>query len=267
MTRLTPEWVEYMIDGMDAYEEQLRSCCGLGLAELAGRAAGIRAEELADAQQRERVCVIPITQGLGIISSFAEAVSAIATAMGFDAETACHTDVDGIYDAHQAGREILLMADDTRYLALNTSNGKASDNNEATARGYITLLEAMAEHHGRSLSDAPVLLIGLGLVGEEAAWILSRKGIAFDVLDKQDVTCPLAGHVYSDPAVIRRYAYVLDMTNEGDWLAADMLAEDALYASPGVPYSLTSEAEEAMGNRAFHDNLEIGTAVMAADVI
>ena len=66
---------------------------------------------------------------------------------------------------------------------------------------------------------------------------------------------------------IRNFKYILDFTNEGGWLRREDLADDVLYVSPGVPYSMDEEAARYHENRAVHDNLEIGTAVMLAQCL
>jgi pyrrolysine biosynthesis protein PylD len=61
---------------------------------------------------------------------------------------------------------------------------------------------------------------------------------------------------------IKNYLYILDATNEGDWLTPDLLHENVIIAAPGVPLSLTKAALEKHGGRLVHDLLHIGTLSM-----
>ena len=268
MTRLKTEWVAYMIDGMDAYNGALKEKIGVDLAGLIRRTFPMSLADFDRARRQDKIAVIPITQGEGIIGSFSESVAAIVGSMGFDVEVMAHTDVDGIYDGYLKGCNIFFFADDVRYLALNTKTNKASDNNYATALGFIEVLAALMEKHGKDMAKEKILQIGCGIVGREAVKILESRGVDFDIYDKDPKA--LAGiscKKLTTPEEIKEYRYILDFTNEGGWLKSEYLADTVLYASPGVPYSMDEAAEARFEDRAVHDNLEIGTAVMLGEVL
>jgi len=268
MTRLKTEWITYMLDGMDAYNRQLAEKTGYDLAGLMQETFDLSDEELAEARSQKKIAVVPITQGEGIIGSFSESVAAIVKSMGFTADVMEHTDVDGIYDASRQGYDILFFADDVRYLALNIKTGKSSDNNYATALGFIQALRGLMKKHGKDLRKEKILQIGYGIVGKEAASLLRDMGVSFDLYDKDAaVMVGVKEHTVDTQDAIKQYGYILDFTNEGDWLKKADLAEDVLYASPGVPYSMDDEAAECFEDRAIHDNLEIGTAIMLGQVL
>ena len=168
MTRLTTEWVEYMLDGMDEYNRDLRNKSGFDLAEMTAHTFGFSKEQMKALQDTIRVGVVPVTQGEGLISCFSESIAAIVESMGFSAEVAAHTDVDGIYDCYRKGFDVIFMADDRRYVAVNTNRHQFSDNNYATALGYIRVLEAMIAKNGGMCSRIrqPILVIGHGIVGK-----------------------------------------------------------------------------------------------------
>ena len=263
MTRLRTEWITYMLDGMEEYNRQLRLKTGMDLSGLAMDTFGISPERYEALQREIRVAVIPITQGEGIIGSFSQSVAAIVASMGFTADVMDHTDVDGIYDAVGTGHQILFFADDIRYLAVNVTAGICSDNNYATALGFIRVMKALMERHGKDMTAEKLLQIGYGIVGKEAAEILRQMGADFDLYDKdREAAAAFAGRKLSGKEEIRTYSYILDFTNEGGWLTSEDLASDVLYVSPGVPYSLDETAAAALEDRAVHDNLEIGTAIM-----
>lgn len=263
MTRLRTEWITYMLDGMEEYNRQLRVKTGMDLSDLVMETFDIPSERYASLRQKLRVAVVPITQGEGIIDSFSQSVAAIVASMGFDADVMEHTDVDGIYDAVRTDRQILFFADDTRYLAVNVTTGKWSDNNYATALGFIRVMKALMERHGKDMQRETLLQIGFGIVGKEAAGILRQMGVDFDLYDKDSAAASaFDGKKLKGKEEIRQYSYILDFTNEGGWLTREDLAGSVLYASPGVPYSMDQEAAAAFEERAVHDNLEIGTAIM-----
>lgn len=268
MTRLKTEWVEYMIEGMDAYNQSLMQKIGVDLAGLAMRTFHMTQADFDRARACNKVAVVPITQGEGIIGSFSESVAAIVRSMGFCADVMPHTDVDGIYDGYLEGCNIFFFADDIRYLALNTKTNKASDNNYATALGFIEVLTALMEKHGKSIAKEKILQIGHGIVGREAVKILTSRGVDFDIYDKdQETLAELSCKKLQGPAQIRDYRYILDFTNEGGWLKDAYLADAILYASPGVPYSMDQAAEARFEDKAVHDNLEIGTAIMLGEAL
>lgn len=268
MTRLKTEWVEYMIDGMDSYNCELMGKIGVDLAGLIMRTFQMEKAGFEKARLTNKVAVIPITQGEGIIGSFSESVAAIIRSIGFSAEVMPHTDVDGIYDGYLKGCNIFFFADDIRYLALNTKTSKASDNNYATALGFVEVLSALMEKYGKNIATEKILQIGHGIVGREAVKILEERGVDFDIYDKDTAAVSqLSCKKLTAKEAIKDYRYILDFTNEGGWLKDEYLADTILYASPGVPYSMDAEAEDRFEDRAVHDNLEIGTAIMLGQVI
>lgn len=263
MTRLRTEWITYMLDGMEDYNRNLKEKTGMDLCMLAADLFGASDKTVQEAQENSRVAVIPITQGEGIIGSFSESVAAIVRSMGFSAEVMEHTDVDGIYEALRGGFTLLFFADDVRYLALNVCENKYSDNNYATALGFIRVLFAMMKKAGRDPRKEEILQIGYGIVGKEAAKILSQMGISFVLYDKDPSALKnYRGKILENSERIKDYSFILDFTNEGGWLCREDLQEGVLYVSPGVPYSMNEEAAAFFEASSVHDNLEIGTAVM-----
>lgn len=153
MTRLKTEWITYMLEGMDEYNRNLERKTGYNLTGLMGKTFELDDAAIAEARKHYKVAVVPITQGEGIIGSFSESVAAIVRSMGFTADVMEHTDVDGIYDGVREGYNLFFFADDIRYLALNTEKNICSDNNYATALGFIQVLKAMMEKKGTSITS------------------------------------------------------------------------------------------------------------------
>ena len=276
MTRLKTQWIEHMVNGMQEYNRQLESKCGMDLRHLVQSVFLVNDEAYEEAVSRTLVSCIPITQGQGIIGSFSQSIAAIVNSMGFTAWAEEKTDVDGIYSASLKNANLYFMADDVRYLAVNPEKNRVSDNNYATALGFICVLRQMMMRKGFDISKEKILVIGIGTVGKEACRILENHDIDFDIYDinkgaydnLKDVELDSSKYVkLSGKQEIKNYRFILDYTNIGGWMEKDDLAADTLYASPGVPLSLTEEAAEYLGKDAVYDNLEIGTAMMLGQTL
>ena len=273
MTRLKTEWIDYMLDGMNDYNSSLKAKTGFDLAGLTMDTFGISKEKYDRLTGSLLVAAVPVTQGEGIISSFSESVAAIVRSMGFRTYVSEDTDVEGIYGSILMDADVVYMADDTRYLAFSRDNGSFGENNYATALGFIMVMRAMMKKAGLDISKEKILVIGNGLVGEEAVQILLNHGINFDMYDKDPKAVEAfrdldtGKYVLSSPEEIKDYRFILDFTNEGGWLKDEMLGADVIYASPGVPLSLDEKAAERLQNTAVYDNLEIGTAMMLGEIL
>ena len=273
MTRLKTEWIDYMLDGMNDYNSSLKAKTGFDLAGLTMDTFGISKEKYDRLTSSLLVAAVPVTQGEGIISSFSESVAAIIKSMGFRTYVSEDTDVEGIYGSILMDADVVYMADDTRYLAFSRDNGSFGENNYATALGFIMVLRDMMKKAGLDISKEKILVIGNGLVGEEAVQILLNHGIDFDMYDKDPKAVEAfrdldtGKYVLSSPEEIKDYRFILDFTNEGGWLKDEMLGTDVIYASPGVPLSLDEKAAERLQNTAVYDNLEIGTAMMLGEIL
>ncbi len=273
MTRLKTEWIDYMLDGMNDYNNSLKMKTGFDLAGLTMDTFGIPKERYDRLADSLLVAAVPVTQGEGIISSFSESVAAIIKSMGFRTYVSEDTDVEGIYGSILMDADIIYMADDTRYLAFSRDNGSFGENNYATALGFIMVMRAMMKKAGTDIANEKLLVIGNGTVGEEAVQILLNHDVDFDLYDKDPEATEsfkaleTGKYVLTGPEEIRNYKYILDYTNEGGWLKDEYLAEDVIYASPGIPLSLDEKAAERLQNTAVYDNLEIGTAMMLGEIL
>ena len=85
MTRLVAEWIDDMEAQMISYNSELKRKTGLDLTELMEASLGLKAAYVSDAQEKLKISVVPITQGMGIISKFSESVAAIIRTAGFNA--------------------------------------------------------------------------------------------------------------------------------------------------------------------------------------
>ena len=215
--------------------------------------------------ERHKVAVVRITEGDGIIGCFAETVAAVIRSMGATVFIPGASDVAGIYEAAARGAEILFMADDDRFIAMNIRTGRVAENDSATARGYVSALSAAAG----GLSGRSVLQLGFGRLGKMALERLLSEGAYVRLYDSDrektasmrkekteilsELPLPLSGLVF-------------DATNEGGYIGVNDISGDILIASPGIPLSLDDAAFRAYQGSVIHDPLQTGVAVMLAMV-
>lgn len=103
-----------------------------------------------------KVVVVPITSGLGVISGFSESVNSIVGRLGMDSRFTTKTDVAGFSEGVESGADIIMMADDNRFIAYNTRVNRFIDNWTGTALGYSIALKNAAG----GLEGKEVVVIG-----------------------------------------------------------------------------------------------------------
>jgi hypothetical protein len=122
------------------------------------------------------VAAIPITSGQGRIGGFTETVGEILAHIGASLIQTSAVDVEGMAEAIDGGAEIIFLADDRRFIAVNLPLKRVVDNGEATARGYGTALELLAD--AQAVEDAGAFALVLeGIPRELAALITGRLRI------------------------------------------------------------------------------------------
>jgi len=259
MTRLKEDWIEDI--------EKNISDCQDYLKEKTGRNFRTIIEGYIWPCETLKVAVIPVTQGQGIIGHFSESVASIIRAMDYEALVTEETDVAGIYEASCKNADVIFLADDSRFIALNLKTGKIVDNNIATALGYVNVLEGALV----SLEKKEVLLLGYGIVGEEIQKALKAKKAFVTVYDydliKQEKLSEEGIKTIKTKEEIKAFEFIIDATNTGDWITSDMLHDKVWYVSPGVPLSLNKGATEKTEGRIINDYLQIGVATMLAMVL
>ncbi len=261
MTRLVQEDVARMAATLPDYQDRLQQLCGKTLREIAILASGNLSSGAA------RVAVIPVTAGLGVIPDFCESVVAIVEFLGCKARVTRCSDLNGMEEAY-AEDDILFMANDETFLAINLRTQRVSNNNDATARGFATALACMAG----GLDHKNVLLLGAGTVGTCAARTLIALGAQVDVYDTNTEKSELlqrqlpAVQIQADlKQALEAHTLIFEATPSGGFLTRDLLREGTMIAAPGVPCGI---AKECMGHvRCVHDVLEIGVATMLMDVL
>ena len=273
MTRLKEIDIQDIPNSLPAYDAELHLKTGCTLAQIAGHTIGILEDNLLESMKNKRFGVIPITTGLGRLPGFCEAVVAIIRFMGSQAVVTQQTDVAGISEAINSGIDIIMMADEQQFMALNIGTRKIADNAVATARGFVTALHLMT---GSSLWGAPVLVLGCGPVGQNAVKSLLRMKCTVSVYDIDPLKSASVLETYRSVSngllertidleyALLKHALIVDATPAGAFIRARHIKADTMISAPGMPLGLDREACEAIGNRLIHDPLQIGVATMLA---
>ncbi len=264
MTRLKEDWIRDIQTGIREYDREIVCKTGMTLLELAAAANEIHPDRIREAAESYKVAAVPITAGEGIIGTFSQSVAAILHHLGFQTAVTEATDVDGIYEAYRTGAHCLFLADDRRFVGINRQKDRISDNNIATAKGYITALEQLAG----GLAGHKVLVLGYGVVGQYMVHFLKEKGaypVVFDI-DPAKTADLSREMLLTDIELIKNYPLLLDATNNGEWIREEMLHLDFRMAAPGIPLSLSEELYNKHRHRVIHDWLQIGTAVMMGEL-
>lgn len=265
MTRLITDWLKEPEESFKKYDEKLKKLIGMDIPALAYHAAGLPPVPT-DVIKVNKTAVVRFSTGEGVIGSFAESVATVVRHMGADVFIPEECDVTGIYEALSGGAEILFMADDERFIAVNVKTGSIAENDHATALGYVSGLSVMAG----GLAGKEVLQLGYGRVGKIALDLLINDGARVKIFDLDRAkTARLDNEkvlVLSEPP-LPLSGLILDLTNEGGWLGMKDIADDAKISAPGVPLSLDDEAYCVYQDRVLHDPLQLGTAVMFAMTI
>jgi pyrrolysine biosynthesis protein PylD len=273
MTRLRTEDIEHIPHELKAYDQQLLNKTGKTLKAIASHAVGLLDSGLDEIIKSNKVCVIPLTCGQGIIDSFSATVSGIISYLGFNSFVAQNSDAAGIAEAFEKKSDIILFADDYRFVAINVRTKYVSDNIEMTAKGFVAGLDLMAT----GLKGKNVLVIGCGEVGSHTVKILVTMGVLVTASDinpqltstlQKEIADVLKTNIQIDNnwhSTSGKYQYIIDATPATDLVDASVITPDTYVAVPGVPCGLSSEARKKLFNRYLHDPLQIGVATMVID--
>jgi pyrrolysine biosynthesis protein PylD len=267
MTRLTEGDVRGLTAELELFERGLREVSGLTLRELAFRTvAADRPGPPPSLAHYPPIACVPVTTGEGVISGFSECVAAILRHAGWSARVTQRGDVRGLQEAVDGGAEVLFVADDHRFVALNVRKSRCVDDDPATADGYVTALEAAAG----GLVERPVLLLGLGPVGRAAGRRLLACGARLLVVEPDEARLVqardegLALEAVDLTSGLERCDLVFDATPAPDLIDVAEVSERTIVAAPGIPPAFTAAARAALGARHIHEPLAVGVVVMAA---
>lgn len=214
----------------------------------------------------EKVGIVPITSGNGIIGNFSASLHAITQYFGFDSFVTGMPDVSGYYEAVRNKAEIILMADDNTFVAHNLKNGKIANNQLCTG----TIYAEIASRHLKTDSK-DVLVIGLGKVGFPGAAHFVHSGFnvyGYDadksVLEK---TVSNLGITPFDPDKPRKFSIIFEATPCANTISEAVLSENCVISTPGIPCAISSELRKKYAVELVMEPLGIGTASMLYSVL
>ena len=273
MTRLRTEDIERIRYELKTYDQQLLNRTGKTLKGIAFHALGRPDSEFEEIIKSNKVCVIPLTCGQGVIDSFSATVSGIISHLGFHSLVVQHTDAAGIAEAFEQKSDIIFLADDSRFVAINVHTKHVSDNNEMTAKSFVAGLDLMAG--GSKGKNA--LVIGCGSLGSYAAKALLKKDVlvsVYDILPQNAST--LQKEIVDELKIIiqidndwrstsGKYQYIIDATPSVDLIDTSVITSNTYVAVPGVPCGISLQAKKKLSNRYLHDPLQLGVAAMVID--
>jgi len=237
--------------------------------------AGICTKDIQDNINNLKIAVVTITAGLGKITGFAQTIKNILTHLGFTAFIPVQTDAAGLARAVEDKADIIFMADDVRYVALNLKKSLLVDNIQATGNVFAAALDLMA----KGVKDKKVLVFGAGPVGMAAALTLSEFGANVRVHDKDMVKCQkncsalektLAKKIepiHTLSSADKKDCCFLEATNAKNVINSAMIGPETLIAAPGVPLGVTLNGVKKAGTRIIYDPLQLGTAAMAVRAV
>lgn len=266
MTRLMQR--QLMNIDLFQYDQELRKKTGKNLEQLAWERSGLP-RPLGDLQG-ERMAVIPVTAGHGLISGFSDTVSLVLRHLGLRSDVTCNHDIAGIGEAAANGATVLFCADDRLFLALDLRGGKYIDNARATAEMFMLAVEKMAG----GLKGKKILIIGLGKVGVSCLNFALAKNESVHIHDIRPERSLEASQINNGVVVAgtlekacREAEIVIDASSGEGFIPATWLRDDVIIGAPGIPLGLTNDAYHQFKDRLIHDPLPLGVAGMAAIIL
>ena len=275
MTRLLTEDVKSIPAELANYDSELTAKTGCSLKKLACRAAGVHEEDLKDSLKNVLIGVIPITGGEGVIAGFCDAVAGIVSHLGCETFVTQATDVAGLTEAFEKRADIIMLADDHRFIALHAATHQLIENAAATGKGFVSGLGLMAG----DLKEKNVLVIGCGPVGRSAtAELVSLQASVsiYDINPTLSIDLAEALKRSSNAKItiindlnraLQSHKIIIDASPAIDIIRARHITADTYISAPGMPIGLDQEARLKIGNRLLHDPLQIGVATMVISAL
>jgi len=255
MALLTPEDLANMTDALVESDRMIMELTNYSL-------DGLCREIYKTSQRSEKIAIIPITAGNGIIGSFSESLLFTVQHFGMNGFITKETDVAGYYEAVKNGADIILMADDLAYVAHNIKNGKIAHNQICTGRIYAEILCYAGDYS----DDKDVLVIGLGKVGTPALEALLNKNQNIYVYDVDpnrvdEITSQYPVSKYNE-ADGKSFSKIFEATPAADTIFESALKQDCLVSTPGIPLGISKKLIEKYNVRVVQEPLGIGTLSM-----
>jgi pyrrolysine biosynthesis protein PylD len=259
MALLTPEDLENINRQLQEADSTVRRVTGLDIKgvckALYGTTSGC-----------EKVGIVPISSGNGIIGNFSESLHAIAEYFGFDSFVTGMPDVSGYYEAVRNGAQIILMADDHTFLAHNLKNGKIANNQPCTGVIYAEIASRYLKAGSKD-----ILVVGLGKVGFPGVAHLINKGFRVYGYDADrallEKTVSSLGIIPFEPEKPRKFSIIFEATPCADTIPESVISENCVISTPGIPCAISKELQRKYGVELVMEPLGIGTASMLYSVL
>jgi pyrrolysine biosynthesis protein PylD len=252
------------------YDAELIARTGYSLSGIACRAAEVDEAQIRNLLPKIRVGVIPISSGAGIISGFGDAVLSILLHMGAKTFVSRATDIAGIAESFEKKADVVMLADDERFVALHIRSRSIADNSVCTGKAFATGLSLMVG----GLNGCEVLVIGCGPVGRSATETLIHMGSLVSVYDVnteslsewvktlgQAANAKIQIVKTLDPA-LQRHQFIIDASPAENIIHAHHITPDTYVSAPGFPCGLDTEAQVRLAKRLIQDPLQLGVATM-----
>ncbi|NLI61879.1 MAG: 3-methylornithyl-N6-L-lysine dehydrogenase PylD [Methanosarcinaceae archaeon] len=262
MALLTPDDLKNIKEALEINDRNIQKLTGKNLKELCS--------EIYDTKpNNEKVGIVPITAGGGVIGSFSESLLYTTTHFGMGGFITEKTDVAGYYEAVLNGAEIILMADDHTYMAHNLLNGKISHNQISTGIVYSEILvktkdDFFKDCETEELKD--VLAIGIGKVGTPAIKNLIKYGYNVYVHDSNPDVVTKCVEEYGvhgyDPNSKKRFFKIFEATPTPNTIKSEMLKAGVVVSTPGIPCAIEKKLIKKYNVTAIQEPLGIGTMSM-----
>jgi len=275
MTRLITADISDIAANLHNYDRELIARTGHSLCGIACRAAEIDEAQIQNLLPEIRVGIIPISSGEGIIGGFGDTVLNILLHMDTNAFVTRTTDVAGIAESFEKRADVVMLADDERFVALHIRSRSIADNGVCTGKAFAAGLSLMAG----SLKGREVLVIGCGPVGRSATETLIRMGARVSVYDIDNKSSKaLAGAIHHafnmkiqivetlDSALLR-HQFIIDASPARDIILAHHITPQTYVSAPGFPCGLVAEAQAGLSSRFLHDPLQLGVATMLVSAL
>ncbi len=259
MALLTPEDLENINRQLQKADSTVRRVTGLDI-------KGVCKDFYGTTPCCEKIGIVPVTSGNGIIGNFSESLHAITEYFGFDSFVTTMPDVSGYYEAVRNGARIILMADDNTFLAHNLKNGKIANNQPCTGIIYAEIASRYLKADSKD-----VLAVGLGRVGFPGASHLVNKGFSVYGYDADkalmEKTVSDLGITPFDPENPRKFSIIFEATPCADTVPESVISENCVISTPGIPCAISRELQEKYGVELVMEPLGIGTASMLYSVL